>query len=121
MLLMQATAYALESSWIVLYLPRALDYVVSASPYAYSASQQTYLQPSLARDVLKAILEVNTGLLKDLSTTKDLQLERAGVIAKGTTLEKLAKTGIEESTPAPARQQVLEHLVQELASQKQWV
>jgi small subunit ribosomal protein S29 len=49
--LLQCVAHALESGWIVLYIPRGIGMINSTSPFAYVASQQTYAQRALSQSV----------------------------------------------------------------------
>ncbi|PWN51508.1 hypothetical protein IE53DRAFT_386118 [Violaceomyces palustris] len=116
-LMTQGVSYALDEGWAVVYLPKAIDLINSSSPYVYSQTQLTYLQPSLTRALITSILEVNSSILKTLSTTEPTQLERSSKVEAGTPLDKLARLGLDETLNPAARHQVLEALVKGLASQ----
>ncbi|KAN0060087.1 hypothetical protein ACQY0O_008060 [Thecaphora frezii] len=116
-LLAQSVSYALDEGWAVVYVPQAIDLINSSTKYTYSPSQLAYLQPEVTRTMINALLQVNQATFKKIATMETVQLERSSTIEAGTTLDKVARQGSDESLNAAARQQVLELLLKTLAKQ----
>lgn len=115
--LLQAVAHAIETQWAVLYVPRAIQWINSSSPYSYHARHGTYLQPELATALLKSLLDVNGALLRKVRApaldADELQ------IAADTPLDQVLKTALKDDVGALSRQLVLEHAIATLAGQKE--
>ena len=116
--LLQAVAHALESKWVVLYVPRAVDWINSSSPYLYSSQLGTYLQPELAQAMMQSLLKVNGSLLSHVKGAA-LRLSESHVWEDQTPLDKVLKEALQESVPPHIRQLALEHVVRTLAKQTQ--
>ena len=118
-LLLQSFSYALESSWVVIYIPRTINLVDSSSPYSYNPSLQTYLQPAIARSMLEKILSINEDLLAKISTPDGaITLDRGTKIETGTKLTDVIREGLKSSATAVASQQVLETVLRTLVQQR---
>lgn len=119
-LLVQAFSYALESGWIVLMLPRALQLVDSSSPYVHSEAQQTFLQPELARSLLERLLAVNGEPLRKIALRDGpVTLARGGgTIEAGTNLADVARRGVGAGVAPDAVQTVLETVLRALVQQR---
>lgn len=115
--LMQILAYALESNWAVIYVPRAIDLVNSSTPYSFNAVQGTYLQPEAANALLTAILKVNERVLKRVLGDA-VVIDGRELFAAQTSLEMVLKKTLAEVSAPAERQIVLEHVLKTLAQQK---
>lgn len=106
MLLLQTAAYALESGWIVLYVPRgqldvtrapwmkltvlaAAEWIQSSSEYRYHAETKSFHQPALAASLLDTLLTVNRKALSGITAEKQI-----GTSAKGTALDEVCRAGV---------------------------
>jgi small subunit ribosomal protein S29 len=117
-LLLQSFSYALESSWIVIYIPRSINLVDSSSPFAYSEALQTYLQPDIARGILEKLLAINQNHMSKLSIRgKAITLDRGLTLAEKTSLTLVAQEGLKKTTSPTATQQILEIVLKSLVQQ----
>ncbi|EPQ29792.1 uncharacterized protein PFL1_02465 [Pseudozyma flocculosa PF-1] len=116
-LLAQSVSYALDEGWAVVYVPQAIDLINSSTTYSYSPSQLAYLQPEVTRSMISAMLQLNQAIFKRIATAEAVELERSATLEAGTTLDKVARQGIDENLNAAARQQVLDLILQTLARQ----
>lgn len=115
--LLQAVAHAIASGWAVVYVPRAIDWINSSTAYTYSPALQTYLQPDIATDLLKAMAQVNGGVLKRVKLHAPLVVDGAELFAQGTPLSELLKKVLAEHQSPVARQLALELVWASLAQQ----
>jgi small subunit ribosomal protein S29 len=110
----------MESSWIVIYIPRAINLVDSSSPYAYSETLQTYLQPAIARSILERILAINGDLLSRIETGDgSVTLDRDVKIKPHSKLTEVIREGLKTSASPAATQQILEITLKTLVQQKE--
>ncbi|KAK4686765.1 small subunit ribosomal protein S29, partial [Tremellales sp. Uapishka_1] len=116
MLLLQSVAYALESNWIVLYIPSAAEWTSSSSPYAYDADSQTFHQPALSSLLLSKILAVNAEALSRIPISDKIDFANGRSISKGAKLLEVVELGRDESISVA----VLEVVISSLASQTQY-
>lgn len=117
-LLLQSFSYALESSWVVIYVPRSINLVDSSSPYAYNEALQTYLQPAIARAMLEKILSVNKSVIANMSTrSESVSLDKGPAIEAGTLLTEVIQEGLKSTATPVATQQVLELVLKTLVQQ----
>ena len=116
-LMAQSVSYALDEGWAVVYVPRTIDLINSSTPYAYSAADRVYVQPEATRTLLAAMLQVNEETFKKLATTEAGQLERAGKVEAGTTLDKVVRLGLEETASGSTRHQVFKLVLKTLGAQ----
>lgn len=118
-LLLQCFSYALESSWLVVYIPRSINMVDSSSPYAYSEALQTYLQPEIARTLLEKVLSINGENLSKITTGGNSVVFEDGFrIRANATLSEAIQAGLQSSTSPAATQQVLELVFKTIVQQK---
>lgn len=119
-LMLQAFSYALESSWLVIYLPKSLTFVDSSSPYAYSEKHQVYLQPELTKHILQRILSVNKDhLSKITSDDGPFTLDgRGGKIEKGANLATIIQQGLQNGTSPDALQTIFEITMRTIVQQR---
>lgn len=116
-LILQCVSYALESSWIVVYIPRAINLVDSSSPYTYSETLKTYLQPTIARGILERLLAIHRDNLLKLSIPTQITLDGGNNLEKGLNLAKAIEIGLgKDATPATT-QQTLEAIMKVLSQQ----
>ncbi|KAG8684321.1 37S ribosomal protein S23 mitochondrial [Ceratobasidium sp. 394] len=101
-LLLQAANYAAVKKWVVLYVPRAISWVDSTTPYAYDARTRTFQQPELALQTLGQFVEANAEILRssDTKIATDIQNERLGNFSAGTPLSKLLDMGLKDQSLA---------------------
>lgn len=119
-LLLQCFSYALESSWIVIYIPRTINLVDSSSPYSYNEALQTYLQPEIARNLLQKILANNESSLSKLDTgAESITLDGGLTLQPNTTITKAIQAGFKTETTAAATQQILELTMKIIIQQKE--
>lgn len=64
--LLQAVHHAVETDWLVLYIPRIEALVGSKSRFAYSPEEQIFVQPDLSNDLLQRFLKANQRILQTL-------------------------------------------------------
>lgn len=76
-LLMQAVEHAYKNGWVVIYIPRVESLVDSRYGYQYDLRSQTYLQPSLSRQLVARILALpsNLAVLEGLTTSRPFSIE----------------------------------------------
>jgi len=115
--LLQAVNYCSANDWIVLYVPRAIEWVNSSSPYSYDAGTQTFLQPTIASDVLRQLTTVNAPSFQSLVTDSEINIEKVGTIPANTNMDQLAQVGIKDPNVAP---KVLSVLLEELGKQTKY-
>ncbi|UZJ54476.1 hypothetical protein CBS101457_003796 [Exobasidium rhododendri] len=117
-LLLQSFSYALESSWIVIYIPRTINLVDSSSPYVYSEVLQTYLQPDIARGILERLLSINETSLSKLTIGGEaVKLDRGLTIEANTNVTLVAREGLKNTASPTATQQILEIVLKRLIQQ----
>ncbi|GAO47277.1 hypothetical protein SAICODRAFT_26624 [Saitoella complicata NRRL Y-17804] len=109
-LLMQAQAYAFESGWVVIHIPKAVGLVDNTTAYSYSSKRELYFQPDMAAIVLKRASDANAKLLSSLKVSKPWNFDRHTIRANSS-LADLCKAGIMDPLVAP---HVLEALLSEL-------
>lgn len=107
--MLQAASYALESDWLLVYIPRGINLVDSSSPFVYSATSQTYVQPEATRALLTRILSVN-------GEEKLREIDAEGG-ARASSVADLIKQALEEQTPA-ALQRSLEAVLRSMVQQQ---
>ncbi|EIW73020.1 hypothetical protein TREMEDRAFT_26438, partial [Tremella mesenterica DSM 1558] len=103
---LHATAYALESDWIVLSIPRASEWVSSIHAYEYHSPTKIFRQPTLAADLLNRLLQTSEHRLARIPTGQETQ-----------NLAELAKSGTGIRADSSA---VLEEVIDILADQTQF-
>jgi len=134
-LLLQTAAYARESGWIVLYVPRgkshstvlqegqvgidriAAEWIKSNTEYHYHSPSLSFHQSTLASNLLSTLLSVNETHLQSIISTTQI-----GSSQSGTTLAEVCRAGIKTSTQTGATStsvEVLEGVLGALASQKE--
>jgi small subunit ribosomal protein S29 len=119
-LLLQSFSYALESSWLAIYIPRSINMVDSSSPYAYSEALQTYLQPEIARNLLEKVLSINGENLAKISVGGEVMTFEGGLKISGdATLTDAIQAGLQSSASPAATQQVLELVFKTIVQQKE--
>ncbi|QRW03067.1 AP endonuclease [Ceratobasidium sp. AG-Ba] len=118
-LLLQAANYAAASKWVVLYVPKAIKWVDSTTPYAYDTRTRTFQQPELALQTLAQFVEANSAILRDASVqiSTDIQNERLGKFSAGTPLSKLLDLGLKDQSLAT---EVLEVTLEQLGRQNKY-
>ncbi|CAK5283745.1 unnamed protein product, partial [Mycena citricolor] len=122
-LLLQAAQYASASrSWITIYVPRARTLVDGSTPYSYSLSTQTYLQPRAARVLLQRIGRANAHLLPHMRMSSTATFSADGgtavTVREGQPLTALIENGsLEDGLHAHA---ALERLLEELGKQTEY-
>jgi small subunit ribosomal protein S29 len=94
----------------------AISLVNSSSAYQYDMRTQTYSQPTFASQTLRRFLAVNVAALKNMTTQKEVGIERRASLPAGTSLVDLINVGLKDQSVAPT---VLEALLSELGSQKE--
>jgi small subunit ribosomal protein S29 len=114
-LLLQAVNYCAANDWIVLYVPRAIQWVNSSTPYSYDTRSQTFHQPALASTILEQFTKFNEGFLTSLKTHAEHVFDKNKKAELGTSLDQLAALGVKDASIAP---RVLEALFNELGQQK---
>ncbi|KAL9713893.1 hypothetical protein Ac2012v2_003504, partial [Leucoagaricus gongylophorus] len=113
--LYQAVEWCLTTGWIVLYIPRAANFVNSSTPYTYDLRTQTYFQPNAACHILHRVRSVNAQKFKNLKLQKTLDLGEGYKPAQpGTSLYEFCDVSKEEVAKAPV---VLDLLTKELGEQ----
>lgn len=137
MLLLQATNYALQSGWIVVYVPNgqfkavataqrsaliilAVSWIDSSSAYQYDSEAQTFHQPALAAKMLEQIRAVNGSRLDSLQYqptdgASSAKLPDGRQVQPGIKLSDLAAMGEDHAVSTS----VLRLLLGSLASQTQ--
>lgn len=119
-LLLQAFSYALESSWIVIYLPRTVGLVDSSSPYVYSETHQAYVQPELTRNLLQRILEVNKGQLSKIALQDGpFTLDGGSKVEQGTNLAAVIQEGLRSDASPAAVHTIFEVVMRAIVQQRQ--
>ncbi|CAK5283731.1 unnamed protein product [Mycena citricolor] len=120
-LLLQAAQYASASrSWITIYVPRARTLVDGSTPYSYSLSTQTYLQPRAARVLLQRIGRANAHLLPHMRMSSTATFSADGgtavTVREGQPLTALIENGsLEDGLHAHA---ALERLLEEWGNRR---
>ncbi|KIM88314.1 hypothetical protein PILCRDRAFT_814211 [Piloderma croceum F 1598] len=99
--LLQAVQYCVSRNWIVIYIPRAISLVNSSTQYIYDPRTQTYLQPTMAFQLLQRFLTVNRSALDGLTIRNDLELEKKPTVPAGTALADLIGVGLRDHSVAP--------------------
>lgn len=115
--LVQAVAHALSSGWAVVYVPRAITWVDSSSPYTYNAGLQTYLQPTIVDDLLTAMAQANRRVFDRIKTQRALVVDGNEVVASGATLASLVDRVLKEHSSPVTRQLALDLVWSTLAQQ----
>lgn len=138
-LLLQSAAHALQSGWIVLYIPRgqyillyilfptsryvvrgrveadthpsAAEWIQSASEYKYHPSSKSFHQSALASTILNTLITVNSELLSTIKSSSQI-----GTSATGTSLVEVCRNGAKSEESV----QVLQAVLGELAQQTQY-
>jgi len=116
--LLQAVQYCVSRNWIVIYIPRGryfclstlnsilisalgISLVNSSTQYIYDSRSQTYLQPTMAFQLLQRFLTVNRSALNGLTIRSDLELDKKRTLPAGTTLADLIGVGLRDHSVAP--------------------
>jgi len=111
MLLLQTAAYARESGWVVLYIPRGMshsmpddcvdavasEWIESKTEYAYNPSTKLFNQPALAHSILSSLLTTNPTTLSSIKTKTQI-----GKYKPNTSISEICK--------APKSAESVEHL-----------
>lgn len=103
-LVMQAVSYALASQWLVVYLPRLVNWVNSTSSFTYSSEEQAYLQPDLVRHTLDSVTKLNakSRVLSKISIPSDrLQFDSGVSLSQGATAADLCKLVAGDASMTP--------------------
>lgn len=109
-LLVQAVSYALESGWIVLYVPRAEKWVDSTAQFKYNAASQTFHQTETSAGLLSKLHSVNRDRLATITLPEALTFGEFK-FAAGSNLDELVSAGSKEELIAvPVLEKVLELL-----------
>lgn len=116
-LLVQAVSYAIESGWIVLYVPEARRWIDSSEPYAYDEKSMTFHQSALAASLLSKLHAVNRDRLKSLKLSADVELDGNNKFSAGGRLDDVVALGAKDSRVAV---KALEVTMSELSKQTQF-
>ncbi|KAL1405341.1 hypothetical protein Q8F55_008972 [Vanrija albida] len=109
-LLVQAVSYAIESGWLVLYVPRAEKWIDSTSQFAYDLPSQTFHQREISAGLLSKFLAVNRDRLATIPLPADLAFGEHK-FAAGSKLDELVSAGSKEDLIAvPVLEAVLDIL-----------
>ena len=123
MLLLQTAAYARESGWVVLYIPRGMptftkrdwadivasEWIESKTEYAYNPSTKLFNQPALAHSILSSLLTTNPTTLSSIKTKTQI-----GKYKSNTSISELCKA------PKSAESvEILEGVLETLAEQSE--
>lgn len=111
--LLQAVASALADGWIVVYVPRALEWIDSSSPYAYKTSSKTFHQPVISASLLKSIGQVNKSALDSIKLGEEFKVG-GQTFEAGSSLSSLVDFG---ARPENSSVEVLEQVMDVLAGQ----
>jgi small subunit ribosomal protein S29 len=101
MLLLQTAAYARESGWVVLYIPRGMfqsrhsdcinkvasEWIESKTEYAYNPSTKLFNQPALAHSILSSLLTTNPSTLSSIKTKTQI-----GKYKSNTSISEICKS-----------------------------
>lgn len=109
MLLLQTVSYALETDWIVLYLPRLSSTIDSSAPYTYHASSGTFHQPTLAIDAMRKLVDNNGKKLDGLVVKTAV-----GPIKEGMSISEAVRVGAKDEKFAV---EVLEAVLEAVGAQ----
>lgn len=90
----------------------------SSTYYAYDSKTNTYVQPVYSQRLLHRFVQASAEQLQKIKLQTDIQLERRGTRAAGTSLFELAEIGAKETPLAPA---ILSHVLEQLSMQKELV
>ena len=116
--MLQALAHAIESKWVVIYIPNSIELVNSSTPYTFNAQHATYLQPEAAVKIIGAIATVNKNVLPKIKSTTPVILDGATIDA-GTPLKEIIDVTL-KSTDALGQQLVLELVLRSIAEQSEF-
>ncbi|EKM84200.1 hypothetical protein AGABI1DRAFT_52006 [Agaricus bisporus var. burnettii JB137-S8] len=112
--LFQAVDWAVANGWLVLYLPRAVNFVNSTTTYTYDPRTQTFLQPEAAYQTLHRAREANKGILENIKASSALAADGVKPISAGTVLYDAMNVTREEVASAPV---ILDWVMSELEVQ----
>ncbi|WBW71727.1 mitochondrial ribosomal protein subunit S29 [Schizosaccharomyces osmophilus] len=85
--LLQAEIFAFSHpNYVVLGLHNCERWVDSSSAYAYNPSSKSWVQPELTKEFLTSVMNVNSKILRTLSTSKNYELVPGKSIVAGTDL-----------------------------------
>jgi small subunit ribosomal protein S29 len=121
MLLLQTAAYARESGWVVLYIPRGMytfrrnlkchgadiiasEWIESKTEYAYNPSTKLFNQPALAHSILSSLLTTNPTTLSSIKTKTQI-----GKYKSNTSISEICK-----SPKSPESVEILEGVLKTL-------
>jgi small subunit ribosomal protein S29 len=124
MLLLQSAAYARESGWVVLYIPRgtsfssdegteliiASEWIESKTEYAYNSNTKLFNQPALASSILSSLLATNPTTLKSIKSKSQI-----GKYKSNTSLAEIC-----ERAKSPDTVEALEGVLATLAEQTEF-
>ncbi|CAB4382711.1 hypothetical protein RhiirA5_396563 [Rhizophagus irregularis] len=114
-LLMQAVNYAMCKPWIVIYIPHAVQYVNSTSPYMKVESTGEFIQPTLTMSLLQQIKLVNEPYLRNINLRRGHQIHRHVIKDKNTS--QLLEIGINDPHSA---QEVFEIFLEEIGNNQEY-
>lgn len=97
--LFQTAEYCAANGWFVIYVPRAIDWVNSTKPFAFDAASQSFMQHTLAQDLLKQIAAFNSEALASLSVPTEITFART-TVAKDAPLRELVAVGCNDPNVA---------------------
>lgn len=90
-----------------------MHWVDSTTPFQYDSHLQTFVQPSLARDVLRQLASFNRDALTSLTLPESVAFERSAVAA-GSALRALVEVGINDPVTATSVLRLtLDHLAKQ--------
>lgn len=95
-----------------------IDTVNSSTSYVYEPRTRTYLQPTYASQTLQNFATVNSKLLRDLKTSKEVPIGGRAAIPEGTPVADLIAVGVKDQNCAPA---ILSALLGVLGKQTEYV
>ncbi|WWD22697.1 hypothetical protein CI109_107190 [Kwoniella shandongensis] len=99
-LLLQSVSYAVESGWIVLYVPKATEWTNSSTHYIYDPSTQIFAQWQSAQQLLSTLLATNKDKLDAIKLSSNVELAQGKNVEKGSSLSALVQLGAKDDRVA---------------------
>ncbi|TDL23805.1 hypothetical protein BD410DRAFT_787085 [Rickenella mellea] len=116
-LMLQTVTHCAKSGWVVLYIPRAQNFVNSTTSYFYDPRTQTYFQPIAAFQNLQRLLNANFDTLTSLRLQKSVELDKRNPLPEGISFAEVIEIGLKDATLAP---NILSIVLEELGKQEQY-